>query len=481
MSGRSVFKALTILLAVVIILSVASQIVVSLQDGASSEAKPFPPPTLTAADLRGDVAFVADLLARVHPDPISAFPLQDVQADLQALRTSFDAPVSPVGLYRRLGPVVASIGDDHVRLHPPSSESSAPPRFPVAVQFIEDRLYATQTPSSASSGVDSTIAPGTEIVAINGVRAAALRDSLLVYTAGAHRAQRLYRLQEQFASLLHAVYGWTGPYDVTLRSPGTASPHRRVLRSRVNPPHPAAPFRWERIGPRTICFTYNRFADPTNRFGAFLQDLFDVLRRDNIEHLIIDIRGNPGGSSQYGDQVLRYLANRPFRQLIRSDITVSKEVRAEFMSHVPGYLRWVPLEYVHPTLQPLWMNEIGETGTIAFERIKPHPPAQRFTGRVTLLIGPGTMSSASLFAATVRRLGIGSLVGRTAGGFATHYGNIIETHLPASRLRITMPTSVNYGHSTGPIVPDHHVPVRLADIATGGDRALETALQRALQ
>lgn len=67
--------------------------------------------------------------------------------------------------------------------------------------------------------MDATIAPGTEIVAINGVRAAALRDSLLVYTAGAHRAQRLYRLQEQFASLLHAVYGWTGPYDVTLRPP----------------------------------------------------------------------------------------------------------------------------------------------------------------------------------------------------------------------------------------------------------------------
>jgi hypothetical protein len=480
MSGRSVLKALAGVLAAVIILSVASQIVVSLQDGASSKATPPPSPTLTlpAGDLQSDVAFVADLLARVHPDPIPAFPLQDVQADLQALRASFEVPMSPVGLYRRLGPIVASIGDDHVRLHPPLPDSSALARFPVAVQFIEGRLYATQAPSTASGAVDSTIASGTEIVAINGLPAATLRDSLLSYVAGTRQAQRLYRLQEQFGRLLYAAYGWTAPYEITVRPPRAASTSQRVLRSHTRQTRPATPFQWERIGPHTICFTYTRFKDPDDRFEPFLEELFDVLRRDDITHLIIDIRGNPGGSARYGDQVLRYLADRPFRQLTRSDITVSREVRAEFMSHVPGYLRWVPLEYVHPTLRPLWMNGVGETGTITFERINPHPPAQRFTGRVTLLIGPGTMSSASLFAATVRTLGIGRLVGRTAGGFATHYGNVIETHLPASGLRITMPTSVNYGHSTGPIVPDHRMPARPEDIAAGADRALEAALQR---
>jgi hypothetical protein len=191
--------------------------------------------------------------------------------------------------------------------------------------------------------------------------------------------------------------------------------------------------------------------------------------------LVIDLRQNEGGSSSYGDELLRYLTAEPFAQLSRSEIAVSREIRNEFIGYVPGFLRWVPLQYLHPLLRPLWTNELGQTATIRFDPVQPEERPLRFHGHVTVLIGPGTMSSASLLAATIKEHDIGTLVGRPAGGYATHYGNVIETRLPNSGLPVDMPTSVNYGNSTGPITPDHRVRERVTDLVRGQDAALRFA------
>jgi hypothetical protein len=458
------------LVGTVVVLSVASQLYVATQETAGEEPPAGP---LAPEALRRDIAHLGDLMERVHPAPIAAFPLADIDGALQALRASIDRARSPRWLYRRLAPVVAAVGDDHVRLHPPprlqASCREAGRAFPLDVRFIEDTLYVTRVRTDTDA-----IRRGAALRAVNGIDAATLRDSLIQYHAGTRRAQRRYHLAKHFGETLCAVYGPAEPYEVVVQNPDAATETRHVL-SGAPAPEEAPAFTWEPLDRQTLLLTYNAFRDPEGRFAAVLKDLFEAAREPSVQRLIIDLRDNEGGAARYGDQLLRYLTAEPFRQLARSEVTISREARAEFISHVPGYLRWVPLQYLHPTLRPLWLNERGATGTISFDRVQPGDNSLRFTGRVTVLVGPGTMSSASLFAATIEHYGIGTLVGDTAGGYATHYGNVAELQLPHSRLPVDMPTSVNYGTSTGPIVPTHRVRLRPGDLARGVDPVLQVA------
>ena len=83
------------------------------------------------------------------------------------------------------------------------------------------------------------------------------------------------------------------------------------------------------------------------------------------------------------------------------------------------------------------------------------------------------MSSASLFSATMQKYNLGTLIGEDAGGYATQYGNVVDAYLPNTGLLVWMPTSVNFGNSTGPIVPDHTVTQTVSDLIEHKDTVLE--------
>lgn len=83
------------------------------------------------------------------------------------------------------------------------------------------------------------------------------------------------------------------------------------------------------------------------------------------------------------------------------------------------------------------------------------------------------MSSASLLAATMKKYGIGTLIGEAAGGYATLYGNVVDCYMPNTGLRVWMPTSVVYGNSAGLIAPDHIVSQTVPDLHEHVDTVMQ--------
>jgi C-terminal processing protease CtpA/Prc len=126
-------------------------------------------------------------------------------------------------------------------------------------------------------------------------------------------------------------------------------------------------------------------------------------------------------------------------------------------------------------LRSLWRTSIGEKAQVRFNPISPGVNPQIFKGQVIVLIGPGTMSSASLLAATIKEFDIGTLVGEETGGYPTHFGNTLSFHLPNTGLKVEIASTVNYGNGTGPVVPDIRVSQSIQDLIVGQDTLLAFA------
>jgi C-terminal processing protease CtpA/Prc len=174
-----------------------------------------------------------------------------------------------------------------------------------------------------------------------------------------------------------------------------------------------------------------------------------------IRRLVIDLRTSPGGSAAVGDILLRGLTAQPIRQLRKVTFRVSPTLKRELKKFLlPPALRWLPLQYLSAEGRRLWRAGDGEFVSLDFPETVMKWPEKPFSGEVIVLIGPRTISSASLLAATIRHYRLGTLIGAGGSGSATHYGNIWTLALPHSGLHYTIPTSINEGHEDGPLRPD---------------------------
>ena len=424
----------------------------------------------SVAELHEDIAQVRIWLATVHPEEIPVFPLAQIDEALERAEASIVRPVNHKTFYQKLAPAVHALNDEHTMLFPPdrARESSAR-KFPFEIAIVDGQPLIR-------AGAIGDVGPGDQIQSINDLPAERIIDSLSSNYAGTDKRQRLAYLEDDFDAALSLDGGTQAPYSIVVHDrvteANTTVNSNGVLRTPVDEPA----FELDMIRRGTLLFSYNAFEDDEGQFDDFLEGLFATARHEDVETLIIDLRRNRGGATEFGDRILEYLTDQPFTQLTRVDVRVSELAKQEFLRSVPGFLRWIPIQYIHPILRRLWTSNTGDVASVDFEEISPTDNPLRFHGDVYVLIGPRTMSSASLFAAAVRHYGIGTLVGEKTGGYTTMYGNIIDARLPNTGLKVWMPTSVVYGHGAGPVEPDHEVRDSAKDIAETRDAALEYVL-----
>jgi len=99
-----------------------------------------------------------------------------------------------------------------------------------------------------------------------------------------------------------------------------------------------------------------------------------------------------------------------------------------------------------------------------------------------LLIGPGTFSTAADFAATIKDLGVGTIVGEETGGLASSYGDVFSVELPNSELDLGI--SYKYFLRTGGfdngrgVIPDIRIEAAQIKRVEGKDPVLSSLLEK---
>jgi hypothetical protein len=471
----------------------------------------YAPLALTQQQVRDDIALMRRGLETIHPGLYRYRSKAEIDAVFAGLQDSAPTLTTDLALWRALATTLAEIRCDHTKPEPSAAiesyRNTHATHLPLRFAIIEGQMIVV-----SNDGRPDAPPRGSEIVAINGrpvpvvlatLGRAVAYDGLTDPAIAAKLASDGDLMGDDFDEYWPAFFGFAQRWAIDWQRPGDD----RIVRSTLQPIGFAA---WTALSPSGAVYrdefykaiswrvagnaaylrigTFVNYRNPVDA-TAFLGGFFRTLKARRVEHLIIDLRDNGGGSEDVSVALGRYLLKRPF--------TWSKPVwlKAIRYGDLPKYLdSWGDRQQLfEPAVEGFrhldsgWWERIPRVGAEDDEStVQQDVSPDRFDGRVTLLTGPRNGSGATRTIAQLKEKIGASLVGEDSAGSAEGptAGHIFLMTLPNSGLRVRIPNAWNrtaierFAPGLGVPVDDLVTPTR-ADFATGRDRAFEVAKEPA--
>ena len=170
------------------------------------------------------------------------------------------------------------------------------------------------------------------------------------------------------------------------------------------------------------------------KLQKFFRQSFRNLKKYKVDHLIIDVRSNGGGSVTNSTAITKYLVHKPFKvadslYAVKKRNTYGKYIQNNFFNKL--FITFLTKR-----------NKKGEYHFGYFERHYFKPKTKNhFDGKVYLLTGGNSFSATTLFADCIIKQDNITVVGEETGGGA--YGNtawlIPDVTLPVTGVRFRLP------------------------------------------
>lgn len=446
--------------------------------------------TFTTSQLKADLDFMFQTLTAVHPNLYAYTKDSVIQRERGVIEQRLNRPMTRLEFYREIAPLVALLKDGHTSVIGPDEEwnefqEQGGLLFPFDLDVQTDHTCIKVNYSN-----DTSIAPGMELLAINGKPMQEIVSELTKYISAERLVTKYEYLENRFRFWLWLIYQGEGPFDLGIRTSGGLLDTIKVrgitledFKAKLNQPKKEKPAYYSyRCIPeiKAGLIDFRSFWD-YNQFKEFLEKTFVQMKADGAENLIIDIRQNPGGNSTLGDLLLTYLTDKPFCQYSQMDIKVSKQIKRYYRQFLRWYIRWLPFQWFHPWIRKIWSTPEGDIVIFKEEPKKHKTNKLLFDGDIYVLISSYTFSSATDFAATIKDFQIGTLIGEETGGLATSYGDIYFFDLPnthisvgVSHKRFVRPSGKDDGRG---VLPDYEVSQTQEGPAKSKDAVLEFTKQ----
>jgi hypothetical protein len=330
--------------------------------------------------------------------------------------------------------------------------------FPLSLKLWND----TAVVAANLNRRDSMIGRGTMITKINGRPIKSVVDSLFSFisTDGYNTTHKFQSLSNRgfFGSLYTSAFGVSDFYAVEyIDSSGTAQtriirpfyPGRdtvgmAAMRPLIRVPQPSRRDRknMQRNSVRLLKIdTANHVAMmDLSSFGkgyglkGFFRRSFRALDDNKIDHLMIDVRANGGGSVTNSTMLTRYISDHDYR-VGDTLYAIAKHKR---------YSRYIQNDFFNRLFMTFFTHK-GKDGFHHFSYFEKHyfKPKKKhhYDGKVYVLTGGNSFSATTLFTSAVIKQENVIVVGEETGGGA--YGNtawlIPDVTLPETKVRFRLP------------------------------------------
>ncbi|WP_316801487.1 S41 family peptidase [Pedobacter frigidisoli] len=386
-------------------------------------------------ELTQDLSYMIRSIERVHPNMYHSLSKSDYRRLSDSVGKALKEGMTGREAWPILARMVGAIGEGHSVFNYPDSvvarlKQGGKVLFPVMVQEYNGRNFVVRGDVSE----EAALQPGDEITAINNIPTSELVDLLSGYAGGL----KVYRSVDVCRNLITYLYLYNiqAPYTIDYIRKGQTG--RAILnainwdelrknaktRGKSFLPNPAGePFSFNYPDARTAYLGINSLTGELPAFKKILDSCFNNLKLNHREKLIIDLRKNGGGNSQLGELLLSYITDKSFRMSGGVKWKVSEEYKSQLDKNQSGK---------GAENMPYYFNAVN--GTILSDTdIKekaPGPNPLRYQGKVFVLIGPRTFSSANMLANAIQDYKLATLVGQSSGEPANDYGELVFLTLP---------------------------------------------------
>lgn len=466
--------------------------------GQEAKTQDFDPgEKFTVKELKDDFRLLRNALEEGHGGLYRYTPKQELDQQFETILGKLSQPLTAREFLLHLAPLIANINDGHTRLMLPSPHADylkkQPIIFPFKLKFIKKKVHLFRNYSEHTNMV-----MGGEVISINGQPISTIIEKMLpIISSDGHIESAKYRRLEStgyFGETYNILFGITTEYSVVYHLPGTKDVKtikckgltEDQLNAAFKKRYPEAakvkpPIELEYKGNIPV-LTIRTFGGGYTKAGIsypeFLKNAFTQFHEKKIKNLVIDLRGNGGGSDEYGKMLFAYLTDSPFQYYKHLEVKQNKhsfwphtnfpEGEKELAASIKKNNRgtYDVVESKHPNLgiqQPL----------------KP-----TFKGNVFILIDGRSFSATGECTSLIHFYKKAKFVGEECG--AGYYGNtsgfMPTLTLPNSRLRIRIPV-VKYTMAVSGyppdrgIIPDYPVVPKMSDLLNGRDTEMEFVLE----
>lgn len=392
----------------------------------------------SAQDVAEDLKTFIEFVKTTHPDIGYTANSFDIDTMADQITRSLDEKMTTQeawGALARMNPVFK---DAHVGLRRPAAkianyQKTGGKLFPGKV-MIDDagsiRLVGSELESLG-------IQHGDELLAINGVKASRIFESLEPRMRGNSEALGRLIMERYFPQLFWALFGGYNEYVIKVRSDEnvrklTLPTSEHLVGSEE------VPFTFKTLNKNTAYLEVATFdLSEKGHFQSFLTDAFAKISAKNVDTIIIDLRKNGGGAHDVSDLLMSYLTNKPYSAIS----AVTARITPENIDRIPG-------------------AKLGAVVKLPFQQMitPPEELPNRFSGDVYVLIGGLTYSQAIAFSSTLQDYELAKIAGEETEGPANQTGQVQSLILPNTGFEVLAPiyifTRTSGDLSNRGVIPD---------------------------
>lgn len=426
-----------------------------------------------------DLLYFSSELQQTHPEPYRYVRKEWFDYETDSLLNVFAHETSDVDFEMGLERLASHLRDSHTQVRAGSPSGNRV--YPIGILWLKDSLYV----AAVEEGGDSTLV-GSTVTAYNGIPVQEVCDRLASDFSYDNFGWVRWKLIGPLLSpaylkregiitsdTLRLTFNTPRSGQRTVRYLPVLSPKLRYTYKSNEITHRRRDLYWYRIVPRdSLCYLqfntmYDRhllsafgflqriplyFMFVTKGIGYFdnyVDKMMEEMHEKGVKTLIVDLRGNGGGNSILGDQLLYKLGVSDSIRGFSTLVKISPLMRAVYPERVSEYRRLFG-ERTGRNLLPDTLictdslYAADSTASDYFAELKDKhsdyytkPPRYPFNGKVYFITGEGTYSSASLLAATVKDNRLFTVVGQPTRQ-ASHYGDVLILRLPETGIYCTI-------------------------------------------
>lgn len=391
------------------------------------------------AQCKEEMAFVKHQLFAVHAYPYTELTKAQFEHLFDSIGATMTDSLSVAGLYCKIKPVMGYLSDEHANIDMPKAladfggDSAFLPfnLKEMGGRYFVDTVFGPYAPGGLGPGSPGSLRPGEEILAIDDQPIAKAVSQAAQYMTGYPFARAQLALRQFGYAYGLSVYP-RHTFNVQSNR-GSISVSGITVTAWTDFQH--GDWNGAHTGIGRITYTRygavgyihaNSFLVWSDKDASSLIDsvkmIFHQIHADGVKRLIIDVSYNNGGASVIGDCIIGEICSKPYL-----DYQCDFKRSDEYVALVRHWGFTPDSHYV--ALAPGAVQHFGS------DTVWPGNPPDRFEGKVYVLIGSGTFSSAIMFGTIIKDNAIATLVGQTPiFGHPSDFGEVYNTKLPYSQI-----------------------------------------------